>query len=81
MNLLQVEEDVPRFSAIPPNSTTQGDVASMVMYAGTGASHIKEVLPTATVVRSILEETQTIIEQRLRGLLEIQPKQRASTTV
>lgn len=76
-----VEEDVPRFSAIPPNSTTQGDVASMVMYAGTGASHIKEVLPTATVVRSILEETQTIIEQRLRGLLEIQPKQRASTTV
>ena len=80
MNLLQVEEDVPRFSAIPPNSTTEGDVASMVMYAGTGVSHIKEILPTATVVRSLLEEAESIIEHRLRGLLEIRPKQNPITT-
>ena len=76
-----MEEDVPRFSAIPPNSTTEGDVASMVMYAGTGVSHIKEILPTAIVIRSLLEEAQTIIEQRLPGLLEIRPKHIPSTMI
>nr|PNR59193.1 hypothetical protein PHYPA_001984 [Physcomitrium patens] len=73
------KEEVPRFSGKVPNITTQGDVDSMVMYAGMGSAHIKEVLPAATVVRSLLEEAQVIIEQRLHGLLETQLKHPAST--
>lgn len=62
--------DITRFSGFAPNGTTQGDVESMAMYAGTGSALIKEILPAAQVVNGILEEAQAIIEQRLLGLVK-----------
>jgi hypothetical protein len=75
------EEDVSRFSGKVPNLTTQGDVESMALYAGAGASRIQEVIPAASVIAGVLEEAQALIEYRLRGLLEIRPKHTASTMV
>lgn len=62
--------DIARLSGFAPNATTQGDIESMAMYAGTGSALIKEILPAAQVVNGILEEAQAIIEQRLLGLVK-----------
>jgi len=75
------DEEVRRFSGKVPNLTTQGDIESMALYAGTGSVHIKEVIPAASVVKGVLEEAQVIIQQRLCGLLEIRHKQYTSTMV
>lgn len=77
--IFENEEEVPRFSGKVPNLTTQGDVESMALYAGMGSVHIREVISAASVIKGVLEEAQVIIEQRLRGLLETQPKHKAST--
>jgi len=81
MQLVMQEEEVSRFSGKVPNLTTQGDIESMALYAGEGSVHIKEVISAASVIKGILEEAQVIIDQRLRGLLEIRPKHSASTMV
>jgi NAD(P)H-dependent flavin oxidoreductase YrpB (nitropropane dioxygenase family) len=61
--------DITRLSGFAPNATTEGEIDSMAMYAGTGSALIKEVLPAAQVVTGILEEARAIIEHRLSGLL------------
>ena len=61
--------DITRLAGWAPNATTEGDIDSMAMYAGTGSAFIKEILPAAEVVNGILEEAQAIIEQRLSGLV------------
>jgi len=81
MELVMQEEEVSRFSGKVPNLTTQGDIESMALYAGMGSVHIKEVIPAASVVKGVLEEAQVIIQQRLRGLLEIRQKHNTSTMV
>lgn len=69
------DEAVLRFSGKVPNLTTQGDIESMALYAGTGASRITEVLPAASVILGLLEEAQVLIEYKLCGLLGTHPTQ------
>lgn len=60
--IYEKEQEVKRFSGTVPNATTVGELENMVMYAGEGVGLIKEILPAAEVVRSLLEDAQHIIE-------------------
>ncbi|KAH9328898.1 hypothetical protein KI387_001006, partial [Taxus chinensis] len=57
------EQEHRRFAGTAPNKTTVGDLENMVMYAGQGVGLIKEILPAANVVKSLVEGAQLIIEQ------------------
>jgi NAD(P)H-dependent flavin oxidoreductase YrpB (nitropropane dioxygenase family) len=46
------------FSAIPPSTTTSGDVAAMAMYAGTGVGEITDAPSVATVIARMMEECE-----------------------
>lgn len=60
--IYEKEQEVHRFAGTVPNATTVGDLESMVMYAGQGVGLIKDILPAAEVVRSLVEGAQQIIE-------------------
>lgn len=45
-----------------PNESTTGDLESMAMYAGEGVGLIKEILPAAQVVSSLVEGAQLLIQ-------------------
>lgn len=60
--IYEKEQEVKRFSGTAPNATTVGELENMVMYAGEGVGLIKEILPAAEVVRSLVEGAQHIIE-------------------
>lgn len=60
-----VEKEIRRFAGTVPNVTTTGDIETMAMYAGQGVGLIKEILPAGEVVRSLVEEAQLLIQQKL----------------
>lgn len=59
-----MKKDIRRFAGTVPNATTMGDIDSMVMYAGQGVGLIREILPAGEVVKRLVEEAQSIIQQR-----------------
>ncbi|EHA8588261.1 2-nitropropane dioxygenase [Cocos nucifera] len=59
-----IKKDIRRFAGTVPNATTMGDIDSMVMYAGQGVGLIREILPAGQVVKRLVEEAQSIIQQR-----------------
>lgn len=62
---LQQEKEIRRFAGTVPNGSCTGDIESMVMYAGEGVGLIKEILPAAEVVRSLVEGAQLLIHEQL----------------
>ena len=58
---------LPRFSSLPPNLDTTGDVESMAMLAGQGVGLVHEVKPAGDVVREVAAGAREII-RRLAGL-------------
>ncbi|CAN6466807.1 unnamed protein product [Victoria cruziana] len=61
----ELEKEIPRFAGTAPNDATQGDIESMVMYAGQGVGLIKEILPAENIVRMLVDGAQLIIQQQL----------------
>ncbi|KAA8545620.1 hypothetical protein F0562_020404 [Nyssa sinensis] len=62
-----MEKEIRRFAGTVPNVTTTGDIESMVMYAGEGVGLIKDILPAAEVVKSLIEGARRLIHQRFNG--------------
>ncbi|XP_071717023.1 uncharacterized protein [Rutidosis leptorrhynchoides] len=62
-NIHGIEKDIHKFAGTVPNKAATGDIESMCMYAGEGVGLIKEILPAAQVVKRLIEEAQTLIQQ------------------
>lgn len=60
------EKEIKRFAGTVPNVSTTGDLESMAMYGGQGVGLIKEILPTAEVVRRLVEGAQLLINQNFK---------------
>lgn len=72
---------MPRFSGKVPNAATTGDVESMVMYSGTGAGLIHEIVPAATVVKELVEGAKAIIQQQLGTCFDSNPGRKGLGTM
>ncbi|KAL9272793.1 putative nitronate monooxygenase [Drosera capensis] len=59
-----VEKEIRRFAGTVPNKTAEGEIESMVMYAGQGVGLIREILPAAEVVKRLVEGAQLLIEEK-----------------
>ncbi|XP_031497742.1 uncharacterized protein LOC116262468 isoform X1 [Nymphaea colorata] len=60
----ELDKEIRRFAGTAPNEATQGDIDSMVMYAGQGVGLIKEILPAGDIVRMLVDGAQLIIQQQ-----------------
>jgi NAD(P)H-dependent flavin oxidoreductase YrpB (nitropropane dioxygenase family) len=58
------KQEITRFAGTAPNATTTGDVESMVIYAGQGVGLIKEILPAAEVIKSIVEGARLLYQNK-----------------
>ncbi|KAL9265444.1 putative nitronate monooxygenase [Drosera capensis] len=59
-----LEKEIRRLAGTVPNKMAEGDIESMVMYAGQGIGLIKEILPAAEVVKRLVEGAQLLIKQK-----------------
>ncbi|MGH9837234.1 MAG: NAD(P)H-dependent flavin oxidoreductase [Blastocatellia bacterium] len=55
------EYPMPKFSAALPTPDTSGDFEEMCLAAGESAGLVKEIKPTAEIVREMMDEAQRII--------------------
>jgi enoyl-[acyl-carrier protein] reductase II len=53
--------EMPRFSALPPTTTTAGDFEEMCLPAGQGVGLIRRIQPAAEVVREMMATAQQIL--------------------
>ncbi|KAI3946790.1 hypothetical protein MKW98_003353 [Papaver atlanticum] len=51
-----------RFAGQAANQTTAGEVENMVMYAGQGVGHVKDILPAGDIVKNFIEGAEKIIK-------------------
>ncbi|KAI3980809.1 hypothetical protein MKX01_025374 [Papaver californicum] len=51
-----------RFAGQVANQTTAGEVENMVMYAGQGVGHVKDILPAGDIVKNFIEGAENIIK-------------------
>jgi len=49
-----VRRPIPVFSAAPPTTETEGDIAAMALYAGFGVGSVDDVRPAADVVKELV---------------------------
>ena len=69
--LLRREGEVPlvRYSVSPPTASVEGDISGLAFYGGQSCGLIKETMPAAEIVRSIVEEARAVIANRLAPLI------------
>ncbi|KAG9451458.1 hypothetical protein H6P81_011423 [Aristolochia fimbriata] len=60
------ERVIRRFAGTVPNSTTTGDIESMVMYAGQSVGLIKEIWPAGEVVKNLVEGAKSLLRQQFQ---------------
>ncbi|GHO51117.1 hypothetical protein KSX_92800 [Ktedonospora formicarum] len=58
---------LPKFSSLPPNPKTTGDIEEMALIAGESAGLVKEIKPAGEIVHEMMEEARQVIEHRLLG--------------
>lgn len=63
-NLFGQSYQMPKFSAVLPTTETSGDFNEMCLAAGESAALVRDVLPAADIVHSLLNEAQRVFEQR-----------------
>jgi NAD(P)H-dependent flavin oxidoreductase YrpB (nitropropane dioxygenase family) len=61
-----VPYDMPKFSAMLPTPSTEGDFEEMCMAAGSGVALIKSIKPAAEIVSEIMEQARVMLASAWR---------------